>query len=143
MLRRNRGEGFCAIVACVLVAALGGEVLAAALTSDAQVDRSVEVRNVAVSGDTVSGVVANRSSLELREIQLLITDAFVWKDDLHPGSVSPGSSFYFTVPSPVPPGDAIPFSTTLHRPYVDPDLGTFHTTVQPIGFTEVERPRTP
>jgi hypothetical protein len=137
---RRRSPLWLAFV--LAVATCPARAIAAGPATDS-VSRTVEVRNVAVSGDQVSGVVANRSSNELRDVQLLITDAFAWRDERHPGPISPGSSFYYTVPTAIPAGGAVPFSAALHRPEVDPALGSFSTTVVPIGFTEIERPRAP
>lgn len=112
----------------------------AALTSDSRLAAAVEVRNVAVARDEVMGTVVNRSTRELSEVVLLITRAWLWKDERNPGPINPGGSYYYTLRAPVAPGASASFTYKLPAVDAPADLGSFATTVQAVGYTEVSYP---
>ena len=97
-----RGRARFIVVAGLGILACGSSRLAAA--ADAVVPREelsqkVVVRDVVVGDDgAVSGVLANTSGHRLREVRLLIRYQWLWRDEFHPGSDSPGTAIYYVVP---------------------------------------------
>jgi hypothetical protein len=113
---------------------------AGSLTSEARAGALIAVRSVTASGDVVTGVVVNRSSQEVRDVQLVVTRAWLWRDEQNPGPINPGGSYYFTVAGPIAPGATTPFRFPLPTVDAPADLGSFETTAAVTGFTEVEYP---
>ncbi|HZR81724.1 MAG TPA: hypothetical protein VFD92_11550 [Candidatus Binatia bacterium] len=128
-------------IAVVSLAAVACALLACAIPASAQMAGSVDsvdVRDVAVSGDTVTGTVVNRSSREVRDVELMVTRAWLWRDERHPGDINPGGSYPFKVAGPVPPGGSVKFTYEVPGTDVPSSLGSFEVSVAVQGYTEVE-----
>ena len=120
--------------------AIGASASAAAdpsLTGTSQLAAQVEVRNVTVSDRQVTGTIDNRSSVEIRDVDLQITRAWLWSDERNPGEINPGGTYYFRVPATIPAGGSVAFKYELPAVDAPPSLGSFHTTVKPVGVTEI------
>jgi len=135
-----RGRASFIVVAGLSVLACSFFRLAAA--ADAVVPREelsqkVVVRDVAVGDDgAVSGVLANTSGHRLQEVRLLIRYEWLWRDEFHPGSDSPGTASYYVVPEEIPPGGTVSFSYRPDPPLPRRSDGTFQTTVEVAGLLE-------
>lgn len=126
----------CIVAAIALAACVALPSLAVAQPVDSL--SGVEVTNVTSSGDRVSGTIVNRSRSELKDIALLVTRAWLWRDERHPGTENPGGSYYFTVKTPVAPGSSLPFSFDIpHADSPSSQLGQFQVSIQATGYTEV------
>ena len=107
---------------------------------EVRTEAAVGVRDVSLSGDVVSGTLVNRSSREVRDIGVLVTRAWLWRDEQHPGPINPGGTYAFKVPGPIAQGATTPFRFELPTVDAPADLGSFHATAAVTGFTEVEYP---
>jgi hypothetical protein len=130
-----------AVVTLAAIASTGRPALAEPPTGSPEIRRTVDVRNLSVEGDTVKGVLVNRSSNTLRQVQLLVKKTWFWKDERNPGPESPGASEYITVEATIPPGGEAPFSTRLPSGSAPTAPGHFEVSAEPVGYTEVIQPR--
>lgn len=106
------------------------------VVSAQQVSHVITVADVKARGSTVSGVLINKSTQVVRDVRLLIQQPWLWKDEHHPGSVSPGIAGFYTVPAEIPPNGRVPFSYEI-GPLRQRTDGHFETFVEVAGFTEV------
>ena len=99
----------------------GATALAAPLAS-VEAARTVVITDLSVGDDLVSGTVVNKSAASLREVRVVLQQAWQWKDERHPGADSPGQTTPFTLTPP-----RLPQRTD----------GRFVTTMEVVGFSEV------
>ena len=100
--------------------------------------RVVAVADLSVRDGIVSGSLVNKSTRVVREVRLLIRYAWVWKDERHPGEDSPGTAEYDTVSTPIPPGSQLRFTHAPSPPLPQRTDGHFETSVEVVGFEQVE-----
>ena len=94
----------------------------------------VAVRDVRTKDGEVSGELVNRSSGRLRNVRLMITHAWLWTNEMHPGIDGPGQTVYVTIPDEIPPGGRVSFTYRPEEPLrLRPD-GHFETTVEVVGL---------
>jgi len=103
----------------------------------AQADSTAQVTDLTVEGDTVHGVLVNKSSQTLRDVRMVIRRAWLWNDERKPGSDNPGSSEFFTFPGEVPPGGSTPFTHKLKAGKTTRSDGKFVTSAEVLSFTLV------
>ena len=129
---------------CIMLMVLPLLVAVAALAGDEQLDphafHSVTAQNVALQGDAVTGVVKNTSAHAVRDVQLQITYAWLWKDERHPGTDNPGRSDLYTVPGEIAAGASQPFSYRPQAPLPNRHDGHFEPSASVVGFTEIVPP---
>ena len=106
------------------------EIVDAGRLSDIVAVRDVRTKD---SGE-VSGELVNRSSGRLRNVRLMITDAWLWANEMHPGSEGPGRTVYITVPDEIPPGGRVAFTYRPDEPLARRSDGHFETTVEVVGL---------
>jgi hypothetical protein len=102
-----------------------------------QVAKDVTVGSVQSHNGTISGVITNRSSEPVRNVQLLIDHVWYWKNEFRPGSSSPGRSEFYTVTGEIPPGGSLPF-TFKGEPLPQRSDGHFEAQVRVTRFTQIE-----
>jgi hypothetical protein len=102
--------------------------------------RLVTAQNVALQGDTVSGVVANNSPHAVRDVQMQITYVWLWTNERHPGTDNPGRTDSYTLPGEIAAGKSQPFSYRPQSPPPTRDDGHFEPKVSVVGFTEIVPP---
>ncbi len=101
----------------------------------------LDVRAHSASDGSVGGTLFNRSANPIADVQLMVNYAWLWKNETHPGDVSPSRSEYFRVAEQIPPGGSVNFS---HRPLVPLPLrsdGHFETSLEVVAFEEIEEIR--
>ena len=106
-----------------------------AIVSEPQVN-SVTVKDVRANNGVVSGVVVNNSPHMVRDVKLLIRNAWLWNNERHPGAVSPGKTEFFTVRGDIPAGGSQPF-TYRTSPLPQRSDGRCTTSAEVVGFTQV------
>ena len=99
--------------------------------------RIVTIEKITVADSVVSGEVFNRSSNNVRDVQLLIRYTWLWDNETKPGTDDPGTSTYYTLPKEIAPGARLPFSFKPSPPLPQVTGGHFETSVAIAGFTEV------
>jgi hypothetical protein len=137
MKRLHTPLALACIPGIMLLSAPSIQAQTTSLTSREQVERAALVRDVAIHDRTVSGVVVNTSPRLLRDVKLLISHTWHWKDERHPGDDSPGRTESVTVPGEVAPGHSLPFTAQLDQPLPERTDGNFATSAEVIGFSEV------
>jgi hypothetical protein len=85
----------------------------------------------------VSGEVTNHANHAVRDVNLLIQHAFAWKNEFRPGKDDPSRAEYYTVSGAIPAGTSKHFSMRLTEPLPVRIDGTFMTSAQVAGYTEV------
>jgi hypothetical protein len=106
------------------------------IISPAQARRDVMVKDVRWHDGMVSGVVVNSSGVPIRDVQLLIDEAFLWKDEWHPGTSNPSRATYYTVHGTIAPGSSLVFSYR-GQPLPHRADGRFDVKVKVDQFTEL------
>jgi len=87
---------------------------------------------------SVTGEIRNNSKNTIRDVQLFIRSAFLWKDEFHPGKESPSAVFYPTISGEIAPGGSLPFKFTPTPPLPKRKDGRFEApSVSIAGFTQV------
>ena len=99
--------------------------------------RIVTIEKITVADSVVSGEVFNRSSNNVRDVQLLIRYTWLWDNETKPGKDDPGTSTYYTLPKEIAPGARLPFSFKPSPPLPQVTGGHFETSVAIAGFAEV------
>lgn len=100
-------------------------------------DTPVYVKDVAPQDGTVSGVLVNKSSHPVRDVELLVERTFFWKNEFKPGNDSPSRSAVFKVPEQIPPGGSAPFTYHASSSLPERADGYFQTSVKVVGFSQV------
>ena len=88
------------------------------------------------SATAISGQVVNNGNARLENVQLLVTYAWHWTNERHPGTDAPGWAEFHTLPNALLPGAKATFS--FEQGHADPGRndGNLVATVQLVGFTE-------
>jgi hypothetical protein len=96
----------------------------------------VAIEDLHATDTMVSGILVNRTDSQVENVALMVTDSFLWKDALHPGTDDPGNATRVVVAGPIPPRDSVPFRLDRTRP-ARPD-GAFLTQVHVTGLATYE-----
>jgi hypothetical protein len=98
----------------------------------------VVVEGLQSNDSMVSGVLVNQTDFQLKNVEIMLSESFFWKDALHPGKDDPGDATKSVVPGPIPPRGTVPFR--LDRARVSRPDGSFLTRVDVVGLTIYETP---
>src|SRR5262249_44764768 len=96
----------------------------------------VSIRDCHLEPTQIDCQLVNQSGTELRDVQIAVQREYRWRDEFHPGLDNPGWTAVLALPEPIPPGG----SRTFVYPGQFNDYrsdGTFRTSVQVLGYTEV------
>jgi len=108
------------------------------LLSQEQAGTVLAIDKVTVQDGTVTGEIRNNSKNTVRDVQLFIRYAFLWKNEFHPGEESPSAAFYPTISGEIAPGGSLPFKFTPTPPLPKRTDGQFEApSVSIAGFTQV------
>lgn len=108
-----------------------------ALVVSSQADSIVQVTNLKVEGETVQGLLVNKSSQTLRDVRVVVRNAWIWSDERNPGTENPGSSEFFTFPGEIPPGGSAPFTHRLKAARSTRSDGKFVTSAEVLSYVLV------
>jgi hypothetical protein len=103
--------------------------------------QKVEVRNIQLQGNVISGEVVNKSQNPMRNLELLIQYHWLWNNEFKPGATSPGKSLYVVLDKELRPGEPARFSAPLDPLAAPRHDGYYMTEVTLAGFTEIIPPR--
>jgi hypothetical protein len=104
-----------------------------------KLQKIVEVRDVRVQPDEVSGVLVNLSSNPVRNVRIQIDRSWRWKNERHPGADkdNPGRSVVYAVPGEIPPGGRLPFTYRPDSALPQRSDGSFETSVSVVSLEQV------
>lgn len=109
------------------------------VTGSAAASRAVDVRDVTVENNTVTGLLVNTSTQALRDVRLVIRNAWLWKDERNPGSNNPSYAEPYSFPGEVAIGASVPFSYRLKSAAHSRTDGKFMTSVEVVSYSLVKR----
>jgi|MudIll2142460700_1097286.scaffolds.fasta_scaffold525683_1 hypothetical protein len=107
-----------------------------AVVPSSEAARTIVISDLTVREGSVSGTVVNKSSATVRGVELLLRQTWLWNNELHPGTDSPGRTLPFTLRGEIAPNASAPF-TFQTPPLPQRSDGRFVTTMDVTGFTEV------
>jgi len=119
------------------LSAVAVQAQAPSLASSEQVEQTAVVRDIRVTGSSVSGVVVNHSPRLLRDVRVIVRHTWHWKNERHPGDDNPGRAEELVIPGEASPRGTLPFTYALNQPLPQRNDGRFVTSAEVIGFTEV------
>lgn len=105
--------------------------------SEEETAKILTIERLAVRGGEVSGMVRNKTSHPVRDVQLLIRYTWLWEDERKPGKVDPGTSAYHILKRTIEPGSKADFIFKPSPPLLQMSGGRFDTSVMISGFSEV------
>lgn len=107
------------------------------LVSPSEVASAVRVSDVQARDGVVTGRLVNASRTPIRNVELLIAHTWLWNNERHPGTDSPGRTDLYTFSGEIPPQAQMPFTYNVSPPLPQRDDGRFQTDVQVVGFAQV------
>jgi hypothetical protein len=120
----------------ILSLPLHGATATAPIVSSSEVAQTIVINGLTVREGSVSGTIVNKSSATVRGVNLLLRQTWLWNNERHPGTDSPGRTLPFTFREDVAPNASAPF-TFQTPPLPQRSDGRFVTTMDVTGFTEV------
>lgn len=127
----------CKIFALVALFGYQGVSLAQQVLSRADAAGIVEIENLRIDGDAISGEIVNRSPHAVRDIQLLVRQDWQWRNEFRPGADNPGRAIYHHVEDEIAPGGRAPFTHRFGEPLPQLTGGEFETRVEVAAYTSV------
>jgi len=115
---------------------LSGAAAAAAVVAPSEAAQTIVINDLTVRDGSVSGTIVNKSSATVRGVELLLRQTWLWNNERHPGTDSPGRTLPFTLAGDVAPNASAPFAFQI-PPLAQRSDGRFVTTMDVTGFTEV------
>jgi hypothetical protein len=98
--------------------------------------QTIVINDLTMHEGSVSGTIVNKSSATVRGVEVLLRQTWLWNNERHPGTDSPGRTLPFTLSGDVAPNASAPF-TFQTPPLAQRSDGRFVTTMDVTGFTEV------
>lgn len=121
---------------CQLSLPLQSAFATADVVPSSEAAQTVVITGLTVKDASVSGTVVNKSAATVRGVEMVLRQVWQWKDELHPGTDSPGRTLTFTLGGDVAPHSSAPFTFQM-PPLPQRSDGRFTTTMDVIRFTEV------
>ena len=102
-----------------------------------EASQKIVIQSVLIKdGSVISGSVINNSDKAVREVGFRVRQEWLWNDELHPGTDSPGRAVPFTLHQEIAPHATAAFTIEI-SPLAPRSDGRFVTTLEITGFTEV------
>src|SRR3972149_2397389 len=93
-----------------LVLPLHGVTATAAVVPSLEAAQTIVINDLTVRDGSVSGTVVNKSSATVRGVELLLRQTWLWNNECHPGTDSPGRTLPFTLGADIAPNASAPFT---------------------------------
>ena len=98
----------------------------------------LDLRGLEVGSDgSIVGTIVNDGGKVISNIELLVTHAWSWSDERHPGEDNPARAGVVRVTGQIPPKGSQDFTYTPHPPLPERTDGSFRTTAAVQSFSEV------
>ena len=110
------------------------------LLDPSEAAKSVKIENLAVNDNQISGVVVNKSPHTLRNLELRMQYHWLWNNEFHPGTDSPGRVITITLDRELRPGESMTFSYRPEPPLPARADGRYMPEVTVAGFSVVIPP---
>jgi hypothetical protein len=120
----------------ILILPVHGSGATAAVVPSSEASQEIVIRDVTATDSSVAGTVVNNSSKTFRSVVLLIRQEWLWNDERHPGTDSPGRTLSFILRQDIAPHTSASFNLQTPPLARRPD-GRFVTTVEVTDFSEV------
>src|SRR5262249_35541516 len=101
-----------------------------------EASQEIVIQHVAARDGSDSGTIVNNSSQTVRDVQLLVRQEWLWNDEFHPATDSPGRTLRVTQRPDIPPHASASFVFQT-PPFDRRSDGQLVTAVDVIGFAEV------
>ena len=137
-LRNTLAIASITLSVCVIVATAYGQTVLDAN----EAARTVEIRNVNVSENVITGEVVNRSPHLLQNVELLLQFHWLWKNEMHPQANLLGRSVFLTLDRNIRPGEPAAFTFKPDPPLTARPDGHYMAEVSLAGFAVVISPET-
>ncbi len=125
--------------ALALLSCLGSASADTALTPE-QAAQKVDIRNVQVKENMITGEVVNKLPHRLSNLELLIQYHWLWHNEFKPGDQSLGKAVFVALDKDLQPGESTTFTAPLDPPPASRADGYYLTEVRLAGFTETIPP---
>ena len=102
-----------------------------------QVGDVLHITDVHATDARVKATLVNNSDSRIKDIQLVIRHTFLWNDERNPGSDNPGRTEFYLVLGEIAPHGQLAFEYRPDPPLPQRADGTFKTSIEIAGFTEV------
>jgi len=123
-----------------LLATTAGAVNEQAERVTTSLDRVVRIDDVRSTPAEVRALVVNETDDQIENVHLLVSDQFLWRNERHPGSDSPGDAHPVVVPGPIPPRGSTTVRFERPDPLPDRHDGEFVTDIVPTEITRRPMP---
>jgi hypothetical protein len=120
----------------ILILPLHRATATGAVVQPSEAARTIVINDLSVQEGSVSGTVVNKSSATVRGVELSLRQAWLWNNERHPGTDSPGRTLPFMLGADIAPNASAPF-TLQTPPLGQRSDGRFVTTMDATGFSEV------
>ena len=108
------------------------------ITSSSAAAAKLELVGLAIHNDgSIDGSIVNRSDTAIQDIDLLVTHAWSWSNERHPGADDPGRASHLRVSGVVPSLGSLSFSYAPVPSLPTRSDGSFTTTAAVQSFREV------
>jgi hypothetical protein len=133
---RRRQSWLLVALAALTVPIDAAAARAQTVSNSAEAARTVAIESLHATSSTVSGVVANRSSHIVRDVEILVQYHWLWENEFKPGQDSLGQTALVRVPDELKPGQSARFQHTV-TPATGREDGRFAPEVTVAAFTVV------
>jgi len=106
--------------------------------SEHALEAVVEIQDVRVQPDHVTGMLVNLSGKIVRDVQVRIDRTWLWTNERHPGDSNddPGRSVVYAVPGKMQPGGRLAFTYRFDTPAPQRTDGRFETSVSVVSLEQ-------
>ena len=106
------------------------------LVAKDQASQMVNVTDVAMQNGTITGKLVNNSNDTLRDVKLIIDQAWLWNNERRPGTDNPSRTDFYVVPE-IPPHGSVTFQYRSPAAPTQRTDGHFTAHVEVESFTQV------
>jgi len=134
----NRNRLRCVLTSAFMLSATYG--YADQVVEPSAMAQNVQIENLQYDGATLRGEIVNRTGHPVNDVQLLVTYAWLWRNEFKPGADDPGWGNSILISDRLAPNEVRKFMDTPDRlPTLRTD-GKVFPSVHVVGYTEFKRP---
>ena len=107
------------------------------ILTPAEAAQAVTIKNLQTMPSEVSGVIANNTPHNIRDIEVVIQYHWLWANEFKPGADSPGRIANVRIDKELAPGESTTFRYAPNPPLPNRPDGRFDPEVFVAGFTRI------